>query len=80
MTKAKAQRISGLNRMVAEVHQIVAESGNSEGFNARAWVKQWLNQPTPALGGQRPADLMRSASGRQQVLKLIKHVQSGAYN
>lgn len=32
------------------VQRIVDESGCSTGFDANAWVEEWINQPNPALG------------------------------
>ena len=66
-------------RLVGQVQQIVQESGNPEGFDAGRWVEQFLDTPHPALGGRRPADLMRTNEGSRMVSTLVAQMQSGAY-
>ncbi len=38
-----------------------------------------LEQPLPALGGQRPAELMDTAEGQDIVFHLLDQIGSGAY-
>lgn len=66
-------------RLIEQVELIVQESGNPEGFDAGMWVAQFIDAPHPALGGQRPADLMRTDEGSRMVSTLIAQMQSGAY-
>lgn len=39
----------------------------------------WLTRPTAALGGKRPAELLRTDNGRLEVRLLIERMQSGTY-
>ena len=66
-------------QLVAQVQKIVQESGNPEGFDAGRWVAQFLDAPSPALGGRRPRDFMSTSEGRTVVSTLIAQMQSGAY-
>lgn len=79
---AASEGALGLARLVGQVEAIVAESGDAEaaeGFDAAAWVADFLEHPHPALGGRRPADLMDTADGRAAVSQLVGQMQSGAY-
>lgn len=75
-----------LHKVLAELaeipRRIVAESGlpgASEVFDAEAWLNQWAHLPHPALGEQRPIDLLRTPGGVAQVRQLLEQQQSGAY-
>lgn len=72
-------RVLGMARLVGQVQQMVDESGDPEGFDAAAWVAQWLEKPLPALAGQRPAEFMDTADGQAVVSALVSRMQSGAY-
>lgn len=79
LSPEQTERVLGVARLIGEVERIVAESGNSEGFDAGTWVADWLEQPVPALGGQKPAALMDTLSGQALVLDVVVRMQSGAY-
>ena len=79
MTSSDSDLSTQTARLVAQVQQTVQESGNPEGFDAGRWVAQFLDAPSPALGGQRPADLMCTDEGSRMVSTLIAQMQSGAY-
>ena len=66
-------------RLIDQVEQIVRESGDPDGFNAEQWVAQFLDAPSPALGGRRPRDFMETSDGRTVVAALVAQMQSGAY-
>lgn len=66
-------------RLIAQVQRMVRESGNPEGFDAAAWVSRWLDTPVPALGGQRPIDLLDTTEGQAKVVTVIAQMQTGAY-
>jgi hypothetical protein len=71
-----------VTRLVSQVEQIVAESGDPErtsGFDPRTWVAEFLEAPARALGGRRPSELMGTAEGERQVADLVARMQSGAY-
>ncbi len=75
----ESSRLLGMARLVGQVQAMVDESGNPDGFNAAEWVARWLEQPLPALGGQRPAELMDTPDGQRLVADLVARMQSGAY-
>ena len=56
---------------------IMAESGGSDGFDATAWLTDWLQAPVPAFGGRSPQDYMTTPEGRQLVSNTIAQMQSG---
>ena len=72
-------RASGIASLVAQVQTMVEQSGNPEGFDAAKWVGRWIDRPLPALGGQRPAELMATPDGRALVSNIVACMQSGAY-
>ena len=79
LSAADSEHAIGLARLVGQVEQIVEESGNAKGFEAGPWVAGFLDTPNPALGGRRPAELMRTSDGRTVVSTLIAQMQTGAY-
>ena len=75
----QGERVLGLSKLVGQVQVMVEQSGNPEGFDAARWVADWLDRPSPALGGRCPAEYMDTAEGQELVSGLIAKVQSGAY-
>lgn len=59
------------------VQRLVDESGVATGFDASGWLEEWINQPNPALGGEKPLAFLSSVSGRALVEKLLLSAQSG---
>lgn len=72
-------RASGIASLIAQVQTMVEDSGNPEGFDAAKWVGRWIDRALPALGGQRPAELMDTPDGRALVSNIVACMQSGAY-
>lgn len=79
LSSDEGSRVLGLVRLVGQVQAMVEESGDPRGFDAAAWVAAWLGRPLPALGGQKPEDLMDTAEGQRLVGDLLARIQSGAY-
>lgn len=79
LTAEQSERVIGMARLVGQVEAMVAESGNPEGFDAAHWLREWLDQPNPALGQQRPAEFMDTIAGQEFVASLLAKAQSGAY-
>lgn len=75
----ESSRLLGMASLVGQVQSLVAESGRLQDFDAGAWVSTWLEQPVPALGGRRPAELMDTPEGQGIVSRLVAQMQSGAY-
>ena len=66
-------------QLVEQVEVMVEEAGSPMGFDARAWLAQWLTAPVPALGGARPIDLMGTMEGQGLVSQTLAQIGSGAY-
>ena len=79
LSAADSEHVMGMARLVGQVQQIVQESGDPAGFDAGRWVTAFLDAPSPALGGRRPRDLMRTSDGRTVVSTLVAQMQSGSY-
>jgi putative toxin-antitoxin system antitoxin component (TIGR02293 family) len=79
LSPAESERILGLSALVDKVQTMVEESGDPTGFDAAAWLSSWLAEPVPALGWQRPLDLLDTMAGQQLVHDTLDRMQSGAY-
>lgn len=79
LTTEQSERFIGLQRLIGQVELMVQQSGAPTGFDAAKWVAQWLEQPSAALGGKRPADFMDTVQGQVIVSDLLAQMQSGAY-
>ena len=75
----QGERLLGIAKLVGQVESIVAESGNPAGFNAAKWVAQWLEKPSPALGGEKPSAFLDTVSGQEMISDLLAKIQTGAY-
>jgi putative toxin-antitoxin system antitoxin component (TIGR02293 family) len=80
LSSDESSKVLGMARLVGQVQAMVEESGNPAGFNAAEWVARWLQQPLPALKGQRPGELMDTPEGQGLVSQLVARMQSGAYS
>lgn len=69
----------GVASLIGQVQTMIEESGNPEGFNAAEWVARWIDRPLPALGGQKPAELMDTSDGQALASNIIASMQRGAY-
>jgi hypothetical protein len=67
--------------MIVLVQELLASAGDESapGFDIPAWLGQWILRPQRALGGQAPAALIDTPTGRESVLRLLGALQSGAY-
>lgn len=74
-----SERVIGLVRLIGQVAVMVDESGGAKEFNAARWVGEWLEQPVPALGGERPAKYMDTPTGQALVSSLLRQSQVGAF-
>lgn len=79
MSTAESERVIGLSKLIGQVQAMVAESGVSDGFDAAKWFSAWIAEPSPALGGRKPEELLETADGREAVSKLLAQMQSGAF-
>lgn len=69
----------GLAALLDQVRRMVLESGRPAGFDAAAWLKSWLEQPLPALGGAAPGAWLEKPQGLAMVSSILARIQSGAY-
>jgi uncharacterized protein (DUF2384 family) len=79
LAQEASERIVGLAKLVGQVQAMVEESGEPEGFDAKAWTARWLSEPLPALGGVAPGTLLDTMEGQTLVSQALARIQSGAY-
>lgn len=72
--------VLGLALLIGQTQQMVIESGRPEGFNAAAWLAQWLDRPVAAIGGKRPVDLLDTDDGRAIVSTVLERMRTGVYS
>lgn len=75
----ESERVLGMALLVGQVQTMVDQSGDAAGFDAAAWVGEWIESPLPALGNLPPAQFMDTAAGQQLVSRLLAQAQSGAF-
>jgi putative toxin-antitoxin system antitoxin component (TIGR02293 family) len=75
----QGERVLGMAKLVGQVQVMVEQSGDPKGFDAAAWVANWIVSPSPALGGDTPASYLDTSEGQELVSGLIAKMQSGAY-
>ena len=73
------ERVVGLVKLVGQIEAMVEESGDPEGFDAPEWLSRWLREPLPALGGDRPINLLDTMEGQALVSRALAQMQSGAF-
>lgn len=74
-----SEKVIGMSRLIGQVQAMVNEAGNPEGFDAAAWLANWMDQGLPALGGRKPSEYMDTAVGQALVSQLLDQIRSGAY-
>lgn len=75
------QSALGVLNLLGIAHAIVAESTDERAseFDVAKWLGRWIENPQPALGGRKPADLLDTPTGIDVVARLLGSLQSGAY-
>lgn len=61
------------------LQQIVVESGEPDGFNAEAWLQEWLAAPLPAFGNRRPWDVLHEPEGLALIRATLLQIQKGSF-
>ena len=74
-----SEKVIGMSRLIGQVQAMVNEAGNPDGFDAAAWLANWMEQGLPALGGRKPSEYMDTAVGQALVSQLLAQIRSGAY-
>lgn len=62
--------------LLAQVEQIVSESGLAGRFHAESWLLDVLRTPSPALGGRTPLSIMDTDEGRAHVETLLRGLRA----
>ena len=79
LTPDESERVIGMAKLVGQLQAMVEDAGDAEGFDAMAWLSQWLREPVPALGGVRPFDLLDTMEGQALVSRTLAQMEGGAY-
>lgn len=81
LTGGSAYATLGTIKLVNTVQAMLDDSTHPEAkkTDAAKWLGQWIEQPQPALGGQKPADMMDTPTGMAMVSRVLGAVASGAY-
>lgn len=74
-----SEKVMGLATLIGQVQSLVREQGDPKGFDAAKWLQGWIEQPVPALGGRKPAELLDTREGQQIVSGLLDAIRAGAY-
>ena len=71
----------GLIRLMGVAQEIAAASTHPDaaGLDVPRWLGRWIEQPQPALGGRRPAELLDTPTGAEVVTRLLGSMASGTY-
>ncbi|MEI6110854.1 MAG: MbcA/ParS/Xre antitoxin family protein [Cyanobium sp. ELA712] len=67
------------SRLIKQVELLLCESGNTEPFEAAAWVERWLRRPNHALGGAAPELYLHTPQGEALLSNLIGAMAAGSY-
>jgi len=70
---------AGRDRLIQQVELLLCQSGNSESFDAAAWVDRWLQRPNHALGGAAPELYLNTPAGEALLANLIGAMAAGSY-
>lgn len=75
------QSVLGVLNLLGIAQAIVSESTDEKAaeFDVAKWLGRWIENPQPALGGRKPADLLDTPTGIDVVARLLGSLQSGAY-
>ena len=81
ITGGSAYAALGTARLINTVQTMLDDSTHPDAktLDAARWLGQWIEQPQPALGGQKPADMMDTPTGMAMVSRVLGAVASGAY-
>jgi uncharacterized protein (DUF2384 family) len=79
--EALAETEPGWASLLNIANDIVRNSTAPEaaGFDTATWLRQWIELPQPALGGQKPVDLIGTPAGLAAVERVLGAIESGAF-
>lgn len=78
----QSERVIQAMRLIGLAERLVDEYGDpelSQGFDAARWFGEWIEEPNPALGMQKPVELLDTATGAGLVESLLHKMVSGVY-
>ena len=67
--------------LLEKVRELAAQSTspNVALFDPERWLKDWIKQPQPALGGSRPEEMLDSREGIKAVRQVLGAILSGSF-
>ena len=79
LNTVQAERVICLQRLVGQVQVMEDKSRKSKRSDASRWFGEWIGQPLPALGGQRPAEYLGDGAGRELISQLLRQIHAGVF-
>lgn len=79
LSKSAGGQIFLVIRLISQIQRMVNESGNPEGFDAAAWLGNWLAEPNLALGCVSPGEYMDTVEGFSLLSDTLTRMRSGVY-
>lgn len=73
----ESERVLRLQSLIGLAQKLVMQFGDPEGFNAAKWVADWMDQPLPALGGERPSVYLDTDAGARLVEDTLMSMVTG---
>lgn len=80
LPEVAGHRVMSFLRIVATLRKILEESGDPEEvaeFDLETWVREWMDESTPALGDRTPAEMLRNPEGQRAVEELLERMRGG---
>lgn len=78
----QSERVIQAMRLIGLAQRLVDEYGDpalSQGVDAAKWFGEWIEEPNPALGMQKPVEFLDTATGAGLVESLLHKMVSGVY-
>jgi putative toxin-antitoxin system antitoxin component (TIGR02293 family) len=71
----------GMAKLLGKAQAMVqrSTSPDARSFDVGKWFGQWIECPTAALGGRKPAELIATPTGLEVVSRILGAMESGAY-
>jgi len=75
LSRSESERILGLAKLIGQVQSMT----NDAEADAPAWLATWMAEPVPALGGERPINLIGTMEGQAVVSNMLGHLLRGGF-
>jgi putative toxin-antitoxin system antitoxin component (TIGR02293 family) len=76
---SEGEKIVGFGRLIGQVEAMLAGNEDAKGFDARAWLSNWLRTPLPPLDHRKPVDLLDTVEGQNLVSSMLDRMALGVY-